>query len=79
MIGVCIFDTDNRLTGIDFHPVVIGGEQGLSHSRLEERLAPHLATRRERTASSHGFRYSLPRWERGSKSGTTLACYGSEP
>lgn len=44
VIGVCSFDTGNRLTGIDFHPVVIGGEEGLRHSRLEERLAPHLAT-----------------------------------
>ncbi|MDQ1199190.1 CapA family protein [Agrobacterium sp. SORGH_AS 787] len=44
VIGICNFDNDRRLTGIDFHPVVIGGEEGLSHSRLEERLAPHLAT-----------------------------------
>lgn len=43
VIGVCSFDTGNHLAGIDFHPVVIGGEEGLSHSRLEERLAPQLA------------------------------------
>ncbi|MBM7324801.1 CapA family protein [Agrobacterium sp. S2] len=49
VIGVCNFDSDRRLTGIDFHPVVIGGEEGLSHSRLEERLAPHLASK-ERAA-----------------------------
>lgn len=44
VIGVCSFEADNRLVEIEFHPVVIGGEEGLSHSRLEERLAPHIAT-----------------------------------
>lgn len=44
VIGVCSFDTDNHLTEIDFHPVVIGGEEGLRHAKLDERLAPHLAT-----------------------------------
>jgi poly-gamma-glutamate capsule biosynthesis protein CapA/YwtB (metallophosphatase superfamily) len=44
VIGVCSFDTDNRLKDIRFHPVVIGGEEGLKHTKLEERLAPHLAT-----------------------------------
>jgi poly-gamma-glutamate synthesis protein (capsule biosynthesis protein) len=43
VIGVCSFEADNRLVEIEFHPVVIGGEEGLSHSRLEERLAPHIA------------------------------------
>ncbi|CUX57381.1 Capsule synthesis protein CapA [Agrobacterium fabrum str. J-07] len=44
VIGVCSFEADNRLVEIEFHPVVIGGEESLSHSRLEERLAPHIAT-----------------------------------
>lgn len=44
VIGVCSFEADNRLVEIEFHPVVIGGEEGLSHSSLEERLAPHIAT-----------------------------------
>ncbi|MES5047071.1 CapA family protein [Rhizobium nepotum] len=44
VIGVCSFDMSNRLKEICFQPVVIGGEEGMRHSKLEERLAPHLAT-----------------------------------
>ncbi|MDS7598474.1 CapA family protein [Agrobacterium tumefaciens] len=44
VIAVCGFERSGRLKDIRFHPVVIGGEAELNHSRLEERLAPHIAT-----------------------------------
>ncbi|WP_457589001.1 CapA family protein [Ensifer canadensis] len=44
VIGLCSFGEDNRLLEITLHPVIIGGEHGLA-DRLEQRLAPHLATR----------------------------------
>ncbi|MDX0457609.1 capsule biosynthesis protein CapA [Sinorhizobium medicae] len=42
--GVCSFASDNSLIDISFHPVVIGGEDGLEDGVLERRLVPQLVT-----------------------------------
>lgn len=44
VVGICSFDDDSQLTGLKFHPVLIGGEEGLKDDRIERRLVPHLAT-----------------------------------
>ncbi|MDX0725952.1 capsule biosynthesis protein CapA [Sinorhizobium medicae] len=44
VVGVCSFASDNSLIDISFHPVVIGGEDGLEDGVLERRLVPQLVT-----------------------------------
>ncbi|NLS21294.1 CapA family protein [Rhizobium sp. P40RR-XXII] len=44
VVGMCSYGQDNTLTGINFHPIVIGGEEGLKSQLLEGRLVPHRAT-----------------------------------
>jgi poly-gamma-glutamate synthesis protein (capsule biosynthesis protein) len=44
VIACCSFDENNTLTDIEFHPVVIGGEDTMSNPDLSLRRAPHLAT-----------------------------------
>lgn len=43
VIGLCSFGGGSELTGISFHPVIIGGAESLKSEVLEERLAPELA------------------------------------
>ncbi|MDX1054178.1 capsule biosynthesis protein CapA [Sinorhizobium medicae] len=45
VVGVCSFASDNSLIDISFHPVVIGGDDGLEDGVLERRLVPQLVTR----------------------------------
>jgi poly-gamma-glutamate capsule biosynthesis protein CapA/YwtB (metallophosphatase superfamily) len=42
VVGLCTFDSDGSLTGMTFHPVIIGGREGLRCDRLDRRLAPEL-------------------------------------
>ncbi|MDX0411638.1 capsule biosynthesis protein CapA [Sinorhizobium medicae] len=44
VVGVCSFASDNSLIDISFHPVVIGGDEGLEDGVLERRLVPQLVT-----------------------------------
>ncbi|RVI91008.1 capsule biosynthesis protein CapA [Sinorhizobium medicae] len=44
VVGVCSFASDNSLIDISFHPVVIGGDDGLEDGVLERRLVPQLVT-----------------------------------
>lgn len=44
VVGLCMFGSDNRMTGLKLYPVVIGGDEGLKNDLLERRLVPHLAT-----------------------------------
>ncbi|MDX0509583.1 capsule biosynthesis protein CapA [Sinorhizobium medicae] len=44
VVGVCSFASDNSLIDISFHPVVIGGDDGLEDGVLEPRLVPQLVT-----------------------------------
>ncbi|MDX1165301.1 capsule biosynthesis protein CapA [Sinorhizobium medicae] len=44
VVGFCSFASDNSLIDISFHPVVIGGEDGLEDGVLERRLVPQLVT-----------------------------------
>lgn len=44
VVGICSFDSDNRLAGMKLYPVLIGGEDGLLNDDIEQRLVPHAAT-----------------------------------
>lgn len=44
VIGLCSFNDMGLLTGIAFHPVLIGGTEGLKNESLDERIAPEIAT-----------------------------------
>lgn len=44
VIGLCAFGGDGNLTGMTFHPIVIGGSQSSENDDLEQRLAPELAS-----------------------------------
>lgn len=43
VIGLCSFGDEGELTGMAFHPIIIGGAEALKSGVLEERLAPELA------------------------------------
>jgi poly-gamma-glutamate synthesis protein (capsule biosynthesis protein) len=43
VIGLCFFDENGSLTGMEFHPVVIGGSEGLKQEALDQRIAPEIA------------------------------------
>lgn len=43
VIGLCSFGDEGELTGMAFHPIIIGGAEALKSEVLEERLAPELA------------------------------------
>lgn len=44
VVGLCSFGPDNNLTGLELHPVLIGGEDALNDPAVENRLVPHRAT-----------------------------------
>ncbi len=44
VIGLCSFGESGELSGISFHPVVIGGSESATNDILEQRLAPELAS-----------------------------------
>jgi poly-gamma-glutamate synthesis protein (capsule biosynthesis protein) len=43
VIGLCTFGGEGDLTGMTFHPIVIGGSECSKNDDLEQRLAPELA------------------------------------
>jgi poly-gamma-glutamate synthesis protein (capsule biosynthesis protein) len=55
VIGQCSFDDTGSLTGIEFHPVVIGGSDALKHDALDRRLAPEIATGEDALRILHRF------------------------
>lgn len=42
VIATCSFSAGGDITGIDLHPIVIGGEAALADPMLENRLVPHM-------------------------------------
>lgn len=44
VVALCAFNDTGSLSGITFHPVIIGGTEGLKTEAHEQRLAPEIAT-----------------------------------
>lgn len=44
VIGLCTFDEDGALKAMEFHPVMIGGVTAFDPDRLDQRVAPEIAS-----------------------------------